>query len=86
MILKYEHVMAARSSSGAWGARQLALIGVSWPPVRGWIGVAVGKEFPDEVIRAFIDLKDAHQGRKCCGTRKGSGPHAPGCPMGVDPT
>lgn len=32
---------------GGWNASQLECIGVSWPPVQGWISQTVGKEISD---------------------------------------
>jgi len=39
--------------SGGWTRRQLAQIGVSWPPPIGWQDESVGKQITDEQRRVF---------------------------------
>lgn len=42
-----------RTPQGAWTREQLAAIGVSWPPPRGWKRAAVGREISPEQQRVF---------------------------------
>jgi len=37
VVVTREFIMSGRSPNGAWTRAQLALIGVPWPPVNGWI-------------------------------------------------
>jgi len=38
---------------GGWTQKQLAALGVSWPPVKGWIRRVVGRQIHDTQRRAF---------------------------------
>lgn len=58
--LTEEDVLMAMSSNGGWSAAQLKLIGVEWPPEKGWKTRAVGAEFDQSTIESFIGLKDKH--------------------------
>lgn len=49
-----------RSRTGGWSKEQLALIGVSWPPEKGWKKRVARMDIPAETIERFIQLKDKH--------------------------
>lgn len=51
---------AGQSSRGAWSREQLELLGVPWPPARGWRGRLEGTRLPGSTVAAFLRLKDAH--------------------------
>lgn len=42
-----------------WTKRQLALIGVNWPPKHGWLEGSVGKEIPDTARAEFESFATA---------------------------
>lgn len=53
------------NGNGGWNRKQLDLIGVSWPPKKGWREWAIGKEISDRDAERFIALKgDAGRARK----------------------
>lgn len=58
--LTEEDVLMAMSSNGGWSAAQLKLVGVEWPPEKGWKSRVVGVEFDLSAIELFIELKDKH--------------------------
>jgi hypothetical protein len=58
MILTQDILERGRSQRGGWNRLQFKLIGISWPPVKGWVGVVIGQEYPDEVIKDFLRAKD----------------------------
>lgn len=61
MILKEEHFKLAISSNGGFSSKQVLLLGIT-PDlmVKGWKHTILGKDFPQEAIENFIDLKDMH--------------------------
>lgn len=56
VTLSREHVMAGRSKAGGWTRKQLALIGVDWPPLTGWVNRATGRRLPGSAVAAFIRM------------------------------
>ena len=48
------------SDKGSWSRKQLAFLGVPTPPKKGWKHRIVGREIPNEDIRRFLELKNAH--------------------------
>lgn len=61
-LLTYEAIEAGRSKNGGWSKKQLEAIGVTWPPVHGWLNWIVEKRVvvSDERYALFLSLKDAH--------------------------
>ncbi len=57
MQLTRDHVAAAKSKSGGWTKKQLAAIGVSWPPAKGWADKVCGKEVSADALRQFLEGK-----------------------------
>lgn len=55
-----EMIDAARSEKGGWSEKQLKLLGIKWPPIRGWKNAVVGKRIAGSVMASFIELKDQH--------------------------
>lgn len=54
-----EHLEAAKSTNGGWSLGQLRCLGLK-KFSRGWAKKLLGRDFSDESIRRFIELKDAH--------------------------
>jgi len=46
-----------RSPAGGWSKAQLALLGVEWPPVKGWKEAAIGKAVLEGSASAFVKMK-----------------------------
>lgn len=57
MILTREAIHAAASQGGGWSRAQLSLLGVSWPPQRGWLSRLIGTAIPDGTYAQFLALK-----------------------------
>jgi len=55
MILTEEMIRAAASSKGGWTKRQLEILGVSWPPKRGWLRSVIGRDIETEVYQQFLE-------------------------------
>lgn len=53
-------IQDGRSRRGGWSERQFVLLGVPYPPQKGWRKTILGKEFKEEVIKEFLKLKDRH--------------------------
>ena len=58
--LSREMIQQGRSSKGGYSKAQLELLGVKWPPKKGWIDKKIAKKFDEEKIKQFIELRDAH--------------------------
>jgi hypothetical protein len=67
VTLMPEMVHAGRSKRGGWSKEQLDLLGVEWPPTKGWIGRLTGKRVTGSALAAFLRLKDAHLPPECAG-------------------
>jgi hypothetical protein len=52
-VVTREWILDYRTQAGAWTSKQLTLIGVSWPPVAGWIRRSVGLKISAEAKAAF---------------------------------
>lgn len=50
-------ILAGQTERGGWNKSQLALIGVSWPPEKGWIRFVLGKEISGHDASEFVRLK-----------------------------
>jgi len=48
------------SRNGGWSKEQLGLLGVTWPPKRGWVRRIVGKWIDEEAVIEFFNLANQH--------------------------
>lgn len=60
MKLTRELINKGESSNGGWSKKQLALLGIDWPPEPGWPLRLEGVEIPDADYAEFVRIKDAH--------------------------
>jgi hypothetical protein len=64
MIMTPEIIKQATSSLGGLSRKQFELLGVKIEPPMlipsGWRKEVIGRIYPDEVVKEFIALKDAH--------------------------
>ena len=42
---------------GQWNAKQLAVLGIQWPPIKGWKQRVIGMEISEEEARRFSELR-----------------------------
>ena len=54
VVVTREFIMSGRSPNGAWTRAQLALIGVPWPPVNGWISGVIGTRLSQSDASLFL--------------------------------
>ena len=57
MRITSEFIEAGRSTAGGYSKKQLALIGVDWPPVKGWKRSVIGQEISTRTGEEFIRLR-----------------------------
>lgn len=57
MILTFEIIEKGRSCYGGWNKKQLSVIGVNWPPQKGWKYGVVGNNYSKKKINLFLKLK-----------------------------
>lgn len=55
MRVTRDWLMQHRSERGGWNFSQLALLGESWPPTKGWIERAIDREISDERAALFVE-------------------------------
>lgn len=60
VVLTAEIFNLAVSSNGGFSRAQLALLGITFPPPKGWKQQVVGTRAPRKVIEEFVSLKDKH--------------------------
>ncbi|CAB3743596.1 hypothetical protein [Achromobacter kerstersii] len=53
MKITNEWLLQWQTQNGGYNKRQLMLLGVGWPPKRGWKYDLFGLEIPNEVARVF---------------------------------
>lgn len=59
MILTQELFNKGKSSNNGWNNEQLKCLGLT-KTFKGWKNTIIGKDFPEEKLKEFIDLKDLH--------------------------
>lgn len=52
-VVTEEWIESYKTKGGAWNKKQLAQIGVHWPPLAGWKARAVGRNISDAERQAF---------------------------------
>lgn len=57
-----ELIRAGESRRGGYSARQLEVLGVSWPPVKGWKRDVIGKQIDAASYRRFLNLTRGKSG------------------------
>ena len=58
-------LLAGRSANGGWSRAQYALLGVGWPPPKGWMDGLLGRAVARGVMDEFVRLRDEHLRHKC---------------------
>lgn len=53
-----EMLELGRSDNGGYTAAQLELIGVAWPPYKGWAKDASRKTFQSDAMNEFVKLRN----------------------------
>ena len=59
-----EITLRGMSGVGGWNKRQFDLVGIGWPPWKGWREWLVGREYSEEVVEGFVRLKGMRKGKK----------------------
>lgn len=54
MIVTREFILKHQTANGAWTRAQLNALGVSWPPINGWLRALVGTTITQQQADAFI--------------------------------
>lgn len=63
MILTHEMLQDAKTPAGGYNKAQLAILGIEWPPKKGWPRKLVGKEVSEELWSQFVALSEKHHKR-----------------------
>ncbi len=62
--LTWENIHAAARSGCGFTRAQLAVLGIQWPPRKGWVVNLIGKEITDAQYEAFKDAGNTFVNRK----------------------
>jgi len=57
MKLTREMIQSGASIAGGWNRAQLTVLGVSWPPKKGWAKALAGTEISEDAYAQFLKLK-----------------------------
>jgi hypothetical protein len=57
VVLTGEMIDRGQSDAGGWSRRQLVLIGVEWPPRKGWKRDAIGRRIQVDAYLQFLKLR-----------------------------
>lgn len=57
MMITREYLLAHRTANKAWTKAQFDVLGLNWPPAKGWMHQVVGKEITDDECRMFETAK-----------------------------
>ncbi|WAI85704.1 MULTISPECIES: hypothetical protein [Achromobacter] len=61
MQVTSEWLLRWQTAGGGYNQKQLALLGVSWPPKSDWQKEVLSRDIPDDVARAFQVLAGHRQ-------------------------
>jgi len=67
VIITKSYIMKHRTDKGAWTQPQLEALGIDWPPRKGWIDRACGKELSNANQIQFesrIGIKQVRKNKK----------------------
>lgn len=56
MVITREWIGQHATGEAGWTRKQLAVLGVSWPPMKGWRSRLIGTRVSPEVAQAFERL------------------------------
>lgn len=60
MKLTYQKIMDLRSLNGGWNSEVLGLMGIAWPPQRGWLKRLVNSDIEESAYSTALEIKDSH--------------------------
>lgn len=46
-----------KSANGGWNRKQIECLGEQWPQVAGWMTRILAREYPEETIERFLELR-----------------------------
>lgn len=76
MKLTRESIEAGKTDNGGWTGEQMRVLGVEWPPTKGWTHRLIGKEVSEEVYATFLDLRLSRVRRKIGAPKRPPKEHA----------
>jgi hypothetical protein len=58
MTVTKDFLLLGRTANGGYTKAQLTLLGVQWPPRRGWTRRIIGKEISIDTANRFLEERD----------------------------
>ncbi len=59
-VITEHDLNSGKSKRGGWSRKQLALLGVAWPPAKGWKESLLGKTVSERNLRRFLEFNGVH--------------------------
>ena len=56
-LITDELIESGKSASGGWSKAQLQILGVAWPPQKGWKAGVIGKSIQESDAKLFLSLR-----------------------------
>lgn len=53
-----ELLAKAKTDAGGYTKAQLAILGIDWPPVKGWARAVIGRELDAEQAARFVEARE----------------------------
>lgn len=65
IVLTEEDIMRGKSDAGGWNAKQLKILGISWPPPpkQAWIAKCIGRRISSWKYQKFLELRGMTKAR-----------------------
>ncbi len=64
MVVTEELLERGKSIRGGWSREQFHVLGIDFPPSKGWKKSILGEYISEIDANFFVELKDAHSTRK----------------------
>ena len=60
MKLTRQFFLNNRTKNGGFTKKQLEVLGLEWPPKKGWQKAFIGKEIPNDIVTNFSIAKNTY--------------------------
>lgn len=58
LLISQKLIEDGKSGAGGWNRQQIILLGLTWPPHKGWRKDVIGNPISEEDAKRFVSLKD----------------------------
>lgn len=83
VVITNDMIVYGQSKHGGWSRDQLKLLGVDWPPAKGWKARIIGRTITQSQYEMFLVTRNLHFKPKRFSTLRALQPGEPGCLMRI---